>query len=144
MPSSLYSKVPPGHARPDVRHPQQLEHAGRNFGAQLLVEPELAGVEQLADLVGDRLANAGDGRELAALADAGERRGEAGQRVAGAAVGPGAKLVVAQDLHRVGDRVEDVGDLAVGQCCGHNTWVDRARRMIQRLRLFERRTRRNG
>ena len=102
-----------GHLRPDVRHAQQVEHTRRNLGLQLRVELEIAGVEQLADLVSDRLADPRNVGQVAALAQGRQRHGESDDRVAGAVIGPGAKDILAQNLHRVGDRVENVGDLAI-------------------------------
>ena len=70
---------------PDIRHTQHLQHTGRHLGAQLLVELELAGVEQFADLLGDRLANAGNIKvQLAVCAQHRQRRRQIDDRIAGA------------------------------------------------------------
>ena len=96
---------------------------GGHLGFQLVQELQVAGGEQLVDLFGDGLADAGDLGELAVLPEGAGVDAEVLEAVGGLAVGEDLVDHLAFDLEQVGDLLEDGGQLVVGvRSVGH--WLN--------------------
>ena len=93
----------------------QRQHAAGNLRPQLLEHRDRAGVEQLADLLGQVLADAFDVGQVAVRIgrDVGERLGQVADPPRRVAIGPHAKRIGVLELEQVGDFVEGGGDVAV-------------------------------
>jgi hypothetical protein len=117
--------VEPEHfLRPEARHSQHLEHTRRDLLPKLLEARMGAGLVQLGDDVGDRLADAGDVLEPAFRNKHFEREGESGQAVRRARVGLGSVWVAAAQRGSLRILAKQTGDLLrVGP--GHRVSVNR-------------------
>ena len=99
---------------PDAGDPQQVDERAGDLCPQLLVVRHVAGRGELEDLVGDRLADAGDRASLAGRVRRPDVERRPGDRVRGPVVGDGLEHELALDLEDVADLVEDPRELAVG------------------------------
>ncbi len=99
----------------EPRDPQQLDEARRDLGTEPVVVGHVAGRDELADLVADRLADARDRRRVARAVGRHEVDRAAPDGVGGSVVGDGLEHELALQLEHVADGVEDAGEVAVGQ-----------------------------
>ena len=94
---------------------EDLDEARRDLRPEPVVDGHVAGRRELADLVGDGLADARDRRRVARPVGRHEVDRAAPDGVGGAVVGDGLEHELALELEHVADLVEDPGEVAVGQ-----------------------------
>ena len=105
----------PDRARPHARQLEHLHEGRWDLGPEAVVEAEAAGRDDLGDLVGDRLADAGDPRPRPAAVRLGDVDRAVGDGVGRPVIGHGLEDELALDLEHVADLVEDPGEVAVRQ-----------------------------
>src|SRR5215218_7138419 len=99
-------------SRAQAGHPDQGPQTGRDLGPELLQLGHPAGVQVLADLGGDRLADPGDGRQVA-LGQLGQVGAVARQGAGAAVVGPDPEAGLARELQQLGHLREQPRQLLV-------------------------------
>ena len=103
----------PDGLRPDTRDRQELDERRRQLAVETLEEAKPPGRRELGDLVGDRLADAGDRRRPARAIGRGDAVRVALDRVGRAVVGDRLEDEVATDLEEAPDLVERRRQLGV-------------------------------
>src|SRR5207248_3077766 len=84
-----------------------------NLLAELVVQAELPGLDELGDLLLHRLADAGDLAELSVAAELRQVDGQAFDRARGIVIGADLEGILVLELKELADGVEDLGDLPV-------------------------------
>ena len=112
---------------------QQLDEAGRDLGPEPVVVRHVARRDELADLVADGLADTRDGRRVPGPVGRREVDRAAADGIGRPVIGDGLEHELALQFEDVADRVEDPGEVAVGQVSrvGHHRMVAGAGRRIR-------------
>ena len=121
--------------RPQTRHAQERDEAGRGLAPQGLVFGQAAGGDELGDLREHRLA---DARHLGERAVVEHRREVIRQRLQGlrrVVIGPATKRVLAANFQQGAHLVEDAGDAGGFHEGGLRAGVARNQREVPSLRL---------
>ena len=114
---------------PDALQVEQVEDRGGNSCEQLLVVGNRAGLDELADLRGEVLADAGNARGAAAGVRSASRSASVSDGFRGVAVRANLERVLALDLEQVADLGQDAGDGEVVHGRPRRQAVDAASRL---------------
>ena len=107
--------MPAGRLRADARKPLDLDEALGQLRAQLLERRERARLAQLLDLRGDRVADAIELGQPALLGEPPDRLMRLAHAGGSPPVGENPVHDRTIELIQVAERVDDLGDLAVGE-----------------------------
>ena len=104
---------PRGRLRTDARKPQEVDHPGRHEPAPLREGVHLAVLDDLDDLLLDRLPDPGQLLRLPVEGELRDGHGRLADPAGGAPVGDHLERVLGEDLREIREKVELVGKLAV-------------------------------